>query len=45
MCSEIVDGVAKCEDPDQTATSRAGWSGSALFAKNCMYKSIGSVWY
>ena len=32
MCSGIVDGVAECEDPDQTATLGAGWSGCAVFA-------------
>ena len=40
MCPGIVDGVAKCEDPDQTATLGAGWSWSALFAQICMSKSI-----
>ena len=45
MCPGIVDGVAKCEDPDQTSTLGAVWSGSALFAQICMSKSIGSLWY
>ena len=44
-CSGIVDGVAECEDPDQTATIGTGWSGCALFAQICMSKSIGSLGY
>ena len=30
MCSGIVDGVAECENPDQTTTLGAGWSGCAV---------------
>ena len=45
MCSGIVDGMAKCEKLDQSATLGAGWPGSTLFAQICISKSIGSLWY
>ena len=39
------DRMANSEDPDQTAPLEAGWSGSALFAKTCLSRNSGKLWY
>ena len=36
-------GTANSVDPDQTASLGAVWSGSALFAKTCLSKNLGSL--
>ena len=37
------DGMANSADPDQTAPLGAVWSGSALFAQNCLSENLGSL--
>ena len=39
------DGMASRVDPDQTASSEAVWSWSALFAETYLYQYIEFVWY
>ena len=39
------DGMANSIDPDQTASSEAVWSWSALFAETYLSKYIEFVWY
>ena len=39
------NGIAKSEDPDQTAPLGAVWSGSALFAQTYMSENLGSLLY
>ena len=35
-----VDGMANSVDPDQTAPLGAVWSGSTLFAQNCLSENL-----
>ena len=39
------NGIANCEDPDQTAPRGAVRSGSALFAQTYLSENLGSLWY
>ena len=38
-------GIANSVDPDQNAHLGAVWSGSALFAQNCMSENLGKLRY
>ena len=39
------EGIANSVDPDQTAPLGAVWSGSALFAQNCLSENSGTLRY
>ena len=44
MHPKDADGMANSEDPDQTASSEAVWSWSALFAETYISQYIEFVW-
>ena len=43
MSPTDADGMANSVDPDQTAPLGAVWSGSALFAHNCLSENLGTL--
>ena len=43
MSPKDVDGMANSVDPDQISPVGPVWSGSALFAKTCLSKNLGSL--
>ena len=45
MHPKDADGIANSTDPDQTASSEAVWSWSALFAETCLSQYIEFVRY
>ena len=47
MHPKDAEGIANSADPDQTAprSSRAVWSGSALFAQTCLSENLGALRY
>ena len=45
MHPKDADGMANSVDPDQTASSEAVWSWSALFAETCLSQYIEFVRY
>ena len=45
MRPKDADGMANSVDPDQTASSEAVWSWSALFAETYLSQYIEFVWY
>ena len=45
MCPKGADGMANSVDPDQTAPLGAVWSGSTLFAQNCLSENLGKLRY
>ena len=45
MHPKDADGMANSVDPDQTASSEAVWSWSALFAETYLSQYIEFVWY
>ena len=45
MHPKYADGMANSVDPDQTASSEAVWSWSALFAETCLSQFIEFIWY
>ena len=45
MSPNDADGMANSEDPDQTASVGAVWSGSALIAQAYLSKNLGSLQY
>ena len=45
MYPKDADGMANSVDPDQTASSEAVWSWSALFAETYLSQYIEFVWY
>ena len=45
MSPNDADGMANSEDPDQTASLGAVWSGSALFAQAYLSENLGSLRY
>ena len=45
MSPNDADGMANSEDPDQTASLGAVWSGSALFAQAYLSENLGSLQY
>ena len=45
MHPKDADGLANSVDPDQTASSEAVWSWSALFAETYLSQYIEFVWY
>ena len=45
MHPKDADGMANSIDPDQTASSEAVWSWSALFAETYLSQYIEFIWY
>ena len=45
MYPKDADGMANSVDPDQTASSEAVWSWSALFAETYLSQYVEFVWY
>ena len=43
MHPKDADRIATSVNPDQTAALGTIWSGTALFAKNCLSENLGSL--